>query len=1587
MDGNFCRRRSSMLRTLAGIVLMSLLAAPWTVADCPVHRATEGFGLLDQSPNDVVVHGRYAYTADLYGLTIYDVLDPTAPEKVGELLLPREAYGLDIALVGSTLYAYVADDSSGLIIVNVTDPTAPSEAGRYLPSTSAPDVRDVAVTVSGSTVTAHVVGRWVGLEIVDVTDPANPQRIGYSHDPWTALRLVLEDGYDYVADGSDGLRIIDVSDPANPQLVTTFMPSSGLALDVAVVKGEGSSTAYVAGGTLVAVDVTDPARPRETGSCTLPGSAQAVALSPDGATAYVADDDHGLQIVETGHMTITGSWEGTGKAGSVAVVDTTAYVGDSEEGLFLVDVDLSDPSNPSELGHLETPGHAEQVVVSGDYAYVADGPAGLVIVDVSDADAPVTVGRCDTPGWAYDVALGTTPGGPVAYVADGSQGFTVVDIATPANPVSLGQYTPGGVNPVLGIACVADHVFLARKDDALRIVDVTVSGGNTTFTPRGTCGPAQNGPSQARDVVVYGRYAYVADGPGGLFTIDCNDLDHPVVASVTDANGGWDWALALEPANHRLYVARRRDGLAVMDLTNPAAPSLQGLLTLDGSFDGVAAYRGIVYLLHQPNLMTAAWRLEIVDVTDHPDAPGHLGGIDLLHPSVAAAPDPATGTVWVSGEAILEGVDARCPSCAFLQVTATPDTLQAGSTDTATVNVTVQNLFGDPATGAAVTASANMGSVGTFTDNGDGTYTATYTPGPVSGTDTITVSVEGVACSTTAQVTLTCPSGSPDPPTGLQAVATGSHEVRLTWNDVADEEGYRVRRRGFPLGDVAADTTVFTDDTVGPGTEYCYTVASLDECDGESTSLEACVTTPGASLACLEPAGRDPLGHVNRANLARVVTLGHYAFGADEYGLGVWDIGGSGAPVPVTHWDAPGPVSSVAPGPGSTVVLVRDSWLHVLDVADPSRPRLVASLYLGWAVVAVDVATSADRTTAYLGERSCFAVVNLSDPTNPVLESSVCPMVAWTVAVDGSTAVLGQIQGGASLADVSDPTSPQVVKTFDTIGYVRDVAASGGAAYLVGEDSTGPVLWAVDISDPPNATITGTVSLPDEVYGVTAAEGLAIVTGGFGVCTLSLADPLHPSGPLGCLATPGGGVDAALTGDLALVAEGDFGIQAIGVADPATPVDRGRWVPSGEATEVALEGNLALVADWDGGLRIVDIADPGQPRALAVRSTPGPAADVTVTPDGDTAWVTCMEEGLEAFDLSDPASPALSGTYDSNGFEAWRLRLAGDRGYLAGDWMGFEVLDFTDPLAPQLLGTRAGYVTKDLAVMGNTVLACRANIGLESVDVTDPSNMVVNTRLEGFESASRIETLGHVAFIADRGAGLKTVDITRPEAPAHLGTYTEDWAVTLSADVEGSVAFAGNRNTLWALDVSDPRAITRLDSLTVHGDVTGLAVHDGLLALARNPWLQLVTAACRAPQAGFSWEIWDREVHFADHSLYGATSWSWSFGDGATSTDRNPVHTYAAPGEYTVTLDVTNGFGSDSITQTVTVWIPEDISHDGSAGTPDLLALVAEIFDLDGTVPADAWGSTHRGAAYYDVDGDGTIGCGDLGAVLGASGP
>ncbi|MBK8683409.1 MAG: PKD domain-containing protein [Bacteroidetes bacterium] len=74
-----------------------------------------------------------------------------------------------------------------------------------------------------------------------------------------------------------------------------------------------------------------------------------------------------------------------------------------------------------------------------------------------------------------------------------------------------------------------------------------------------------------------------------------------------------------------------------------------------------------------------------------------------------------------------------------------------------------------------------------------------------------------------------------------------------------------------------------------------------------------------------------------------------------------------------------------------------------------------------------------------------------------------------------------------------------------------------------------------------------------------------------------------------------------------------------------------------------------------------------------------------------------------------------------------------------------------------------------------------------------------------------------------------------------------------------------------------------------------------------------------SPTAAFTANITSTctgEIQFTDQSDNYPEEWFWDFGDGITSTEKNPLHLYTANGIYTVTLSVANPVGEDMISYT-----------------------------------------------------------------------
>ncbi len=120
------------------------------------------------------------------------------------------------------------------------------------------------------------------------------------------------------------------------------------------------------------------------------------------------------------------------------------------------------------------------------------------------------------------------------------------------------------------------------------------------------------------------------------------------------------------------------------------------------------------------------------------------------------------------------------------------------------------------------------------------------------------------------------------------------------------------------------------------------------------------------------------------------------------------------------------------------------------------------------------------------------------------------------------------------------------------------------------------------------------------------------------------------------------------------------------------------------------------------------------------------------------------------------------------------------------------------------------------------------------------------------------------------------------------------------------------------------------------------------------------------PVADFTFaasETEDFTIEFTSTST-AASSFTWDFGDGNTSTDKEPTHTYAEVGSYTVSLTVDNDFGSDNVSKEVAVASPYKSSG----------------FVLSSIIPAS-------GSSTFYTDFYGTLPSGDVDLTQGQGAP
>ena len=200
-------------------------------------------------------------------------------------------------------------------------------------------------------------------------------------------------------------------------------------------------------------------------------------------------------------------------------------------------------------------------------------------------------------------------------------------------------------------------------------------------------------------------------------------------------------------------------------------------------------------------------------------------------------------------------------------------------------------------------------------------------------------------------------------------------------------------------------------------------------------------------------------------------------------------------------------------------------------------------------------------------------------------------------------------------------------------------------------------------------------------------------------------------------------------------------------------------------------------------------------------------------------------------------------------------------------------------------------------------------------------------------------------------------------------------AVTLTASAADSYAWtfngAGLAETTQSIDVT-------LEGLyTVN--VTNTDACNGVGS--STPILISVNATPTA-DASFSQTNGSFTVQFLNNST-NASSYSWDFGDGNTSTSTNPSHTYATGGDFTVVLTATNGDCSNTFTINLTsVSVSENVAFEDLMVFPnptenelniqfssfDSGMMNATIFNLAGQVVSAEAFAVNAGNMFHTID-------------------
>ena len=377
-------------------------------------------------------------------------------------------------------------------------------------------------------------------------------------------------------------------------------------------------------------------------------------------------------------------------------------------------------------------------------------------------------------------------------------------------------------------------------------------------------------------------------------------------------------------------------------------------------------------------------------------------------------------------------------------ITALPTSITADGSSTSTITVQLRDALNNNLTsgGDTVALATTLGSLGSVSDNGDGTYTATLTSSTTAGTATVTGAVNAAAIVDNATVDFT-----PGPADATQSTIT-SAPTSIVANGVATST------ISVQLIDGNGNNLTIGGDTVGLATTLGSLGSVTDNGNGTYTATLTSVTSTGTATVT---------GTVNAAAIIDNATVDFVPGPADRTAstisaapISITADGVSTSTITVQLKDANG--NDLTSG-GDTVALFSTlgSLGSVTDNSDGTHTAtLTASTTAGTAIVTGSLNAAAIIDSAVVG-----FVPGPADETQSTISAAPESIVADGVTTSTVTVQLKDANGNDLTA------GGDTVALFTTLGSLGSVTDNSDGTYTA---------TLTSITSTGTATVTGTVN-------------------------------------------------------------------------------------------------------------------------------------------------------------------------------------------------------------------------------------------------------------------------------------------------------------------------------------------------------------------------------------------------------------------------------------------------------------------------------------------------------------------------------